>query len=79
MVAKLIRLTYRIAIQLHLVAESCTICSSRSRQPSGNFWILPRECLKTGLDRNLKLTETSVGFRNYFIEYFVYFTSINVT
>jgi hypothetical protein len=33
MEAKLTRLTHRIAIQLNLVAESCTICSSRSRQP----------------------------------------------
>jgi hypothetical protein len=33
MVAKLTRLTHKIAIQLHLVAESCTICSSRSRRP----------------------------------------------
>jgi len=33
MVAKLIILTYKIKIQLHLVAESCTICSSRSRRP----------------------------------------------
>jgi hypothetical protein len=33
MAAKLTRLTYRIAIQLHLVAESCTICSSHSRWP----------------------------------------------
>jgi hypothetical protein len=33
MVAKLIRLSHKIAIQLHLVAESCTICSSRSRLP----------------------------------------------
>jgi hypothetical protein len=31
--AKLIRLTQKIAIRLHLVAESCTICSSRSRRP----------------------------------------------
>jgi hypothetical protein len=31
MAAKLIRLTYKIAIQLHLVAKSCTICSSRSK------------------------------------------------
>jgi hypothetical protein len=30
--AKLTRLTYETAIQLHLVAESCTICSSRSRR-----------------------------------------------
>jgi len=33
MAAKLTRLTYKIAIQLHLVAESYTICSSRSRRP----------------------------------------------
>jgi hypothetical protein len=33
MAAKLIILTHKIAIQLHLVAESCTICSSRSRRP----------------------------------------------
>jgi len=31
--AKLIRVTQKIAIQLHLVAESCTIWSSRSRRP----------------------------------------------
>jgi hypothetical protein len=33
MAAKLIRLTHKIAIQLHLLVESCTICSSRSRRP----------------------------------------------
>jgi hypothetical protein len=33
MVAKVTRLTHRIAIQLHLMVESCTICSSRSRRP----------------------------------------------
>jgi hypothetical protein len=45
MAAKLTRLTHKIAIQLHLVAESCTISSSRSRRtvrkrldtPSGFF------------------------------------------
>jgi len=30
---KLTKLTYKIAIQLHLVAECCTTCSSRSRRP----------------------------------------------
>jgi hypothetical protein len=30
---KLTRVTCKIAIQLHLVVESCTICSSRSRRP----------------------------------------------
>jgi len=39
MAAKLSRLTHRIAVQLHLVAESCTICSSRSGGQSGNLWI----------------------------------------
>jgi hypothetical protein len=33
MAAKLTRLTHKIAIQLHLAAESCTICSCRSRRP----------------------------------------------
>jgi hypothetical protein len=33
MAAKLTRLTHKIARQLHLVAGSCTICSSRSRRP----------------------------------------------
>jgi hypothetical protein len=33
MAAKLTRLAHKIAIQLHVVAESCTISSSRSRQP----------------------------------------------
>jgi len=31
MAARLARLTYKIAKQLHLLAESYTICSSRSR------------------------------------------------
>jgi len=42
MAVKLIRLTHKIAIQLLLVAEICTICSSCSR----NFWIHPRSCFK---------------------------------
>jgi hypothetical protein len=33
MVTKLTRLTHKIAIQLHLLAESCTICSSCYRRP----------------------------------------------
>jgi hypothetical protein len=32
MAAKLTRLTHKIAIQLHIVAQTCTICSSRSRR-----------------------------------------------
>jgi len=33
MAPTLTRLTHKMAIQLHPVPESCTICSSRSRQP----------------------------------------------
>jgi hypothetical protein len=33
MAAKITRLTHKIAIQLHLVAENCTICISRSWRP----------------------------------------------
>jgi hypothetical protein len=33
MAVELTRLTHKIAIQLHLVAESCNICISRSRRP----------------------------------------------
>jgi len=38
---KITRVTHKIAIQLHLVAESCTICSSRSRRPVRNFLVTP--------------------------------------
>jgi hypothetical protein len=42
MVAILTILAHKIAIQLHLVAESCTICSSCAPGgQSGNFWIHP--------------------------------------
>jgi hypothetical protein len=47
MAAKLTRLTHKIAMQLHLVAESCTICTSRSRRPARKFWIHPRTYLAT--------------------------------
>jgi hypothetical protein len=33
MAAKLTRLTHKIGMKLHVVAESCIICSSRSRRP----------------------------------------------
>jgi hypothetical protein len=41
MVAKLSRLTHKIAVQLHLVADSCTICSSCSRQPVQELLDIP--------------------------------------
>jgi len=33
MEAKLTRLTHKVAIQLHLMEESCIICNSHSRRP----------------------------------------------
>jgi hypothetical protein len=44
MAAKLTRLTHKIAIQLHLVADSCTICSSRSRWPVQELFGYILEC-----------------------------------
>jgi hypothetical protein len=41
MAIKITRLTRKIAIQLHLVAESCTICSSRSRRPVRKLLDIP--------------------------------------
>jgi hypothetical protein len=38
---KLTRLTYKMATQLHLVAESCTICISRSRCPVRKLLDMP--------------------------------------
>jgi len=40
-VAKLSRLTHKAAIQLHLVAERCTICSSHSRWPVQKLLVTP--------------------------------------
>jgi hypothetical protein len=63
MVAKLTRLTHKIAIQLHLVAESCTICSSRSRRPVRDFWIHPRKLQK----KLLKLTKINLIIESIWI------------
>jgi hypothetical protein len=45
MAAKVIRLPDKIAIQLHLVAESCIICSSRFRRPVRKLLDTP-SCMK---------------------------------
>jgi hypothetical protein len=42
MAAKLTRLTHKIAIQLRLVVDNCTICSFRSRWPVREIWIHSR-------------------------------------
>jgi hypothetical protein len=45
MAAKLTRLSHKIAIQLHLLAENCTICSSRSRRPVLKLLDTPSYCI----------------------------------
>jgi hypothetical protein len=55
MAAKLTRLTHKIAIQLHLVAESCTIYSSRSRRPV-------RELLDTPAYKTTPSGKTFISF-----------------
>jgi hypothetical protein len=47
MAAKLTRLTHKMEIQLHPVAESCTICSSRSRRPVWKLLDTPSYCIGT--------------------------------
>jgi len=42
MAAKLTRLTHKIAIQLHLVADSLPFAVLAPGGQSGNFWIHPR-------------------------------------
>jgi len=46
--SKLTRLTRKIAIQLHLVAESCTTYSYRSRQPVWKLLDLPSYGMRRG-------------------------------
>jgi hypothetical protein len=45
MAAKLTRLTHKIAIELHLVAESCTICSYRSMLPVRKYTYIVCVCV----------------------------------
>jgi hypothetical protein len=58
MAAKLTRLTHKITIQLHQVAQSCTIGSSRSRRSVRKILVTPsylgkyaqkREMFETGI------------------------------
>jgi hypothetical protein len=62
MAAKLTRLTHKIAIQLHLVAESCNICSSRSRRPVRKFL----DTLPYNSDREIQVSDAARYFRGRF-------------
>jgi len=49
MAVKLARLTHKIAIQLHLVAESCIVCNSRSWRPVRTLLATPSRCVTVKL------------------------------
>jgi len=51
MAAYLTILTHIIAIKLHVVAESCTICGSRSRRPVRKLLDTPSYDLYANIDR----------------------------
>jgi hypothetical protein len=53
-VTKLTRVTHKIATQLHLAAESCTICISHSRQPVRKLLDTPSYCENTTVGRSEK-------------------------
>jgi hypothetical protein len=59
MATKLTRLTHKTAIQLHLVAESCTICSSCSRRPVRKLLDIP-SYIPTAAKLTTILTVTTV-------------------
>jgi hypothetical protein len=59
MAAKLTRLTHKIAIQLHLVAESSTICSSRSRRPVRKLLCTPSYVVSLEEEHNCSVSKLS--------------------
>jgi hypothetical protein len=58
MAAKLTRLTHKIAIQLQLAAENCTICSPRSRRPVQKLLDTPSYVIFWKTKRQEKYSET---------------------
>jgi len=51
MAAKLPRLTHKIAIQLHVAAESCAICSYCSRWPVWKLLDIPSHAIISALQQ----------------------------
>jgi hypothetical protein len=84
MAAKLTRLTHKIAIQLHLVAESCTICSSRSRGPVRKLLDTPSYCRVVLLEwmfsllrrRSWAVCERSLNTFCVIVEMYLFLTSL---
>jgi hypothetical protein len=73
MAAKLTRPTHKIAIQLHLMAESCTICSSRSRRPVRKLLGTPSYILPSWNNNSEKLKDRHLLYNllRYVISSFV--------
>jgi len=62
MVAKFTRLTHKIAIQLNLMAEGCTSCSSRSRRTVRKLLdTLPYLCVSLFPHNKRQLTDLNNG------------------
>jgi hypothetical protein len=60
MAVKLTRLIHKIAIQLHLVAESCTTRSSRCRRPVRKLLDTPSYCCVTWMTLHLLLIKVAL-------------------
>jgi hypothetical protein len=60
MATNLTRLTHKIAIQLHIMAESYTICSSRSRRPVRKLLDTPSYIWHQVYQQNFSLEQTSI-------------------
>jgi hypothetical protein len=69
MVAKLSRLTHKIVIQLHIVAESCVIFSPRSRRPVRKLLDTPSY---VAIITDLELLIQIVCFYTLIISYLAY-------
>jgi len=50
-------MTHKIAIQLHLVADSCTICRSRSKRLVRKFGYYPRNFMRRAFIKKMIVTQ----------------------
>jgi hypothetical protein len=65
MATKIAGLTHKIAIHMHLVAETCTLCSSRSRRPVRKLLNTPSYLLQTLQKLTPKIREWFGNLRTY--------------
>jgi hypothetical protein len=76
MAAKLTRLTHKIAIQLHLVAESCITCSSHSRRPVRKLLdtLVPHSVLTLHAKLSINVTNVHQHVKKYALVIDIQFT-----